>query len=65
MSEGCTEGQIDALEAIFDWTDLDELQQSVIDAAGTYWADEINRRIADLDFEVRTTIRDMRTEAGV
>lgn len=57
------EQQIDALEGIFNWIDLDELQQSVIDAVGTYWADDINDKIAELDFEVLSTIRKMRAEA--
>lgn len=62
MSETCTEEQISALEGIFDWIDLDNVQQSVIDAVGDYWADDITSAIAPLEFEVRETLRDMRKE---
>lgn len=64
MSEPCTEDQAMALEELYDELDLDGLQSRVIEAVGSYWADDINSRIADLDYEIRTTIRDMqrRTE---
>lgn len=62
MSGGCTEEQISALEGIFDWIDLDNVQQSVIDAVGDYWAGGINSAIASLEFEVYETLRDMRKE---
>ena len=66
MSESaCTEEQIIALEGIFDWIDLDNLQQQVIDAVGLDWADDINSAIANLEGEIRETIRDMRKEAGL
>ena len=42
MEGPCTEEQIIALEGIFDWIDLDNLQQQVIDAVGLDWADDIN-----------------------
>lgn len=66
MSESaCTEEQIIALEGIFDWIDLDNLQQQVIDAVGLDWADDINSAIANLECEIRETIRDMRRKAGL
>ena len=66
MSESaCTEEQIIALEGIFDWIDLDNLQQQVIDAVGLDWADDINSAIANRECEIRETIRDMRKEAGL
>ena len=42
MEGPCTEEQIIALEGIFDWIDLVNLQQQVIDAVGLDWADDIN-----------------------
>ena len=65
MEGPCTEEQIIALEGIFDWIDLDNLQQQVIDAVGLDWADDINSAIATLECEIRETIRDMRKEAGL
>ena len=65
MSETCTEEQIIALEAIFDWIDLDNLQMQVIDAVGADWASDINSEIASLEYEVRETVRAMRREAGL
>ena len=65
MAGVSTEEQIIALEGIFDWIDLDGLQQQVIDAVGGYWADDINSAIAGLDCEIRETIRDMRKEADL
>lgn len=62
MSETCIEEQISALEGIFDWIDLDNVQQSVIDAVGDYWAGGINSAIAALEFEAYETLRDMRKE---
>lgn len=53
------------MEGIFDWIDLDNLQQQVIDAVGLDWADDINSAIANLECEIRETIRDMRKEAGL
>ena len=47
MEGPCTEEQIIALEGIFDWIDLDNLQQQVIDAVGLDWADDINSAIAN------------------
>ena len=63
MSAKCTDDQACALEIIYDELDLDRLQIQVIDAVGGYWADSINDRIADLDCEIRETIRGMRKEA--
>ena len=65
MSGTCTEEQIIALEGIFDWIDLDNLQQQVIDAVGLDWADDINSAIANLECEIHETIRDMRRKAGL
>lgn len=65
MEGPCTEEQIIALEGIFDRIDLDNLQQQVIDAVGLDWADDINSAIANLECEIRETIRDMRKEAGL
>ena len=65
MSGTCTEEQIIALEGIFDWIDLDNLQQQVIDAVGLDWADDINSAIANLECEIRETIRDRRRKAGL
>ena len=65
MEGPCTVEQIIALEGIFDWIDLDNLQQQVIDAVGLDWADDINSAIANLECEIRETIRDMRKEAGL
>lgn len=65
MDEQCTEEQILALENIYDELDLDNLQQQVINAAGRYWAEEINCAIAHLEYEIREAIRDMRKEADL
>lgn len=59
----CTEDQVITLEAIYDEIDLDGLQESVINAVGGYWADDINIAIADMDFEFRKAIRGMSEEA--
>lgn len=60
MDKKDIEEQIEALVSIFDWLDLDYLQQQVIDAVGTDWADGINGAVANLECEVRETLRDMR-----
>ena len=65
MEGPCTEEQIIALEGIFDWIDLDNLQQQVIDAVGAAWASDINSEIAGLECEARETVRAMRREAGL
>lgn len=59
------EEQIIALEGVFGWIDLDGLQQQVVDAVGAEWADGVNCAIANLECEVRETVRDMRKEAGL
>ncbi|MEI3231037.1 MAG: hypothetical protein V8S24_07210 [Gordonibacter pamelaeae] len=66
MEGPCTEEQIIApMEGIFDWIDLDNLQQQVIDAVGLDWADDINSAITNLECEIRKTIRrDMRKGGG-
>lgn len=63
MDESCTEEQIMALEEIYDEIDLDNLQRRLIDAAGRYWAEDINGAVAELDYEIRSAILDMRKEA--
>lgn len=64
MSAICTEEQVDALEGIYDSLDLGGLQARIVAAVGDVWADDINVEVADLDYEIRTTLRDMRKEAA-
>lgn len=59
MSEKTLEDRIVDLEAVYDAADLDGLQERVIDAAGDYWAEDINLAVAGLDFEFRDAIRGM------
>lgn len=64
MSARCTDEQVYALEDIYDSLDLDGLQARIVDAVGDVWADDINAEVADLDCEIRTTLRDMRREVA-